>query len=476
MRHKNFKSNKKFISGEKRYCGVAILAMAAGLMLSGCTAGGDRQSKSPTQESGRVDTGYVLTGPDSFDSEDTTILVYKNKLDSCVTFLNLNRGKYYTLNMDGTTHLYDKYGESISLGQINEGDIVDITFLKDKKHLTSMQLSSKAWKNDGISNYEMNHIRGEVTIGEDVYKLTDNTQYLSNGQYIEKMDINPSDVLNFQGIDNQVLSVSVEKGHGYLRLLNDENFVGGWIEIGQSTIQRITEDMLLVVPEGSYQVNISHRGGGGVKSVVVNRNEETSLDIGDLAVAEVQTGMILFSISPSSAKVYIDGTETDVSGPVSLEYGIHQLIVKADGYKSITQYIRVGQASAGVNVVLESMTATEKEDNKDKNVTDVSTNYYKVHVDAPEGAEVYLDGSYAGIAPCSFRKVAGAHVITLRRTGYVTRSYTVQVDSEDKDISYSFADLEKKIGASDSDDDEDEDEELDVNELVKEIIGSIVGG
>ena len=67
--------------------------------------------------------------------------------------------------------------------------------------------------------------------------------------------------------------------------------------------------------------------------------------------------------------------------------------------------------------------------------------YYKVYVDAPEGAEVYLDGNYMGIAPCSFRKVAGAHVITLRRTGFDTRSYTVQIDDEEKDITYSFANL-----------------------------------
>ena len=59
-----------------------------------------------------------------------------------------------------------------------------------------------------------------------------------------------------------MLSVTVEKGHGYLRLVNDENFVGGWLEIGQTQIVRITEDMLVVtVPEGSYQVDISYNGG-----------------------------------------------------------------------------------------------------------------------------------------------------------------------------------------------------------------------
>lgn len=426
-----------FIRKQKPLClllPVLVLALAA------CVPQNEVPQSGSVTES-KANTGYVVPGPDSYDSADTAVLVEKNKNDKTVTFLNLNRGKRYTLSYDGTTTFCDKYGESISLDQIYNGDIVDVTFLKDTKHLTNMKLSPQAWKNEEVARYEINHIRGEITIGADIFKLTDNTQYLSDGQIIEAMDINASDVLSFQGIDNQVLSVKVDKGHGYLRLVNDENFVGGWIEIGQSTIQRITEDMLLVVPEGSYQVTISHRGGGGVRDVVINRNEETSLDIGDMEVAEVQTGMVLFSLSPSDATLYIDGTETDASGPVTLEYGIHQLIVKAQGYKSVTQYIRVGQASAGVNVVLESATSSDEAEDDKEDITDVSSNSYKVHIDSPENVEVYLNGNYVGIAPCSFKKTAGVHAVTLRKTGYATRSYTIQVDSEEKDISFSFAEL-----------------------------------
>ena len=287
-------------------------------------------------------------------------------------------------------------------------------------------------------------MRREVSIGSEIYKLTDNTQYLSGGRSIELMDLNAADILSFQGIGNNILSVNVEKGHGYLRLVNDENFVGGWIEIGQLQIQRITEDMLLTVAEGSYQVNISHNGGGGTKNVVINRNEETTLDIGDLEVAEVKTGMVLFSLNPSSAELYIDGTKTDASVPVTLEYGIHQLIARATGYKSITQYIRVGQESAGIDIVLDAVNEDDEEESSSTTTSseaDTATNYYKVYVDAPEEVEVYLDGNYVGISPCSFRKSAGSHVITLRKTGYETRSYTVQVDEENKDITYSFVDL-----------------------------------
>ena len=63
--------------------------------------------------------------------------------------------------------------------------------------------------------------------------------------------------------------------------------------------------------------------------------------------------MVLFSLNPSDAELYIDGSQVDASQPVTLEYGIHQIIAKADGYKSLTQYLRVGQESAGVDVQLD---------------------------------------------------------------------------------------------------------------------------
>ena len=108
---------------------------------SGNTSGGNgNQGMDMSGDAGldtRVDTGFILMGPDSYDSEDTALLFAINQNDDSVTFLNLELGKKYTLSMDGTTKFFDKYGESISLDQLEEGDIVDVTFLKSKKHLNS---------------------------------------------------------------------------------------------------------------------------------------------------------------------------------------------------------------------------------------------------------------------------------------------------------------------------------------------------
>lgn len=425
------------------------------LFSAGCAAVKTDGSTAKPEATQEGDTGFVLTGPGSYDSADTAVVVAINQAEKTITFLNFTVSKNYTLQYDGTTTFSDRYGQPMSLEQIREGDIVDVTFLKSKKRLTTLMLSESSWRNDQVSRYTFDTNARNVTIGENTYKITQDTKIFSEGEEVEMMDINDTDILSFQGIDNTVYSIVVEKGHGYLRLSGDEKFLGGWIEVGQSIIHPITEDMLLTVPEGSYQVLVSVTGGGGTKSVVINRNEEVTLDIGDLEVAEPQFGQVVFAMSPSAATLYIDGNLVDTSGPVTLEYGIHQLIAKADGYKTITSYLKVAEASAGIEITLDAETEnedeTDSENSGNQEETSVSSgngsttaSYYQVYIDAPEGVEVYVDGNYIGICPVSFKKTEGPHVITLRKTGYETRSYTIQVDDEKKDVTYSFAQLTKK--------------------------------
>ena len=95
------------------------------------------------------------------------------------------------------------------------------------------------------------------------------------------------------------------------------------------------------------------------------------------------------------------------------------------------------------NQTAQSQSESEQPTQQSTQTTTSTKSSYKVHIDSPVGAEVYLDGNYIGIAPVDFEKKAGNYVITLRKTGYQTRSYTLQVDSEEKDVTYSFSELSK---------------------------------
>ncbi len=429
---------------EKRKLKLSIYILVMALMLVCCGCGSPQKVPEPvTPTLSPADMPVeeeIAYRPGSYDSADTAVIVKKDKDAGTVTLLSTAAGKQYTLSVSGTTTLYDKHGAAVSFDQMAAGDIVEVTFLKDIKRLNSMQLHPQAWTNASVNRYEIDWLRNSISIGKDQYKFSEETLFLSQDKEIEQMDLSTVDVLSFRGIGSNVLSVVVEKGHGYLRLENDSKFVGGFIEVGQSMITVIKEGMLLTVPEGTYQVLFSVDGGDGTKKVTIARNQEVTLDIGDLEVEAPKMGTIIFSMNPSDAVLYVDGNKVDTGAPVTLEYGIHQIIAKADGYNTLTNYLKVGQITTGIDIHL------DKVDKKEESSPNTTT--YKVFVDAPTGVEVYLDGNYVGVTPCSFAKEAGTHSLTLRKSGFETRSYTILVDEEEKDISFSFADLVVSQSAS----------------------------
>ena len=328
---------------------------------------------------------------------------------------------------------------------------------------------------DEVDDFELNEKTGEMKVGDSTYRIMDDLLVFSKGKRVEIMDINQVDTLKVQGIDRTVYSVSVEKGHGYLRLKNDEYFWGGWIEVGQKIIRPIEEGMLLVVPEGKYDVSLSAKGISGIKKVTVKRDKETELDLSDLKKESTKKfGTLIFAVSPDTAEIFIDGKAVDISGPVEAEYGIHQLMARAEGYQTVTKYIKVGQESATIEVVMEKEIEGSVSGNSTTGQGSVSDNDVasvtggRLTIDAPAGVEVYLDGSYVGIAPVSFKKTAGIHVITLRASGYETKSYTINIEDTTTDESMSFSALIKAEEEDDDKEEEDSSEEKETKEKESE--------
>ena len=448
-------------SYKKKYLLIVVSVLMTMLIACGSSA-------SPMAVSSSKDTGFVVTKAGMYDSADTdTLLIAKDPENKTVTFYNRKIGRDYTLNYDGTSKIYDKYGTAMSMEQVQVGSIVDITFLKGKKILNSMQGSKNAWTLTQVRDFSINELNGKVYASGGDYRFDDSIAVYADGQKAMLMDINPVDTITVSGVDRMAYSISIDEGHGYLRLKNEDYFVGGWIEVGSKIIRTIGEDMIIAVPVGTYDVNLSNKGVEGVKTVSIDRNRETELDIGDLKTEELTTyGNIVFVVTPATAEVYVDGEIVDITRPVSVEYGIHQLIAKAPGYQTLTQYIKVGQENATLEVTLDPIKEPAGEEEyisatsgvvpspspipsptpyptsaPSTDIVSTAISGYKITVSSPAGAEVYVDGIYTGIAPISFAKVSGRHEIILRKEGYVTRSYTLAIDTEQRDEVFSFSEL-----------------------------------
>ena len=422
------------------YAAAVLSILTAGLVTAGLlsSSGSKGFAHESTYES--YDSGFVIAQPGSYDSMDTAVVKEIDTDRNRITFMNVETGRYYTLDYDGTTVIQDKYGGSMSVAQIHIGDIMDVTFLRDS-----------AWVLEKVERYSFDVLSRSAEIGSNTYSIRNNLVVTSEGQDAQLEDIVRGDVVSVSGIGNSVYSVVVEEGHGYLRLSNDEYMRGGWIEVGQSVIQQITEDMLLVVPEGTYDVHLTAAGIDETRKVTIYRNQETDLDVGDVEIEEPKTGKILFAVTPGNAIIRIDGEEVDISAPVEIEYGIHQMVAEAEGYDTITRYIKVSQELASISITLEESLEDDSYQTNPNNPSSVSANEYnsaasnyKVYIDSPSDVEIYLDGIYIGMSPVSFKKDPGTHTITLRKPGYITKSYTVQIDDEEKDVTYSFTDLVKE--------------------------------
>lgn len=439
---------------------AAVVTMATALFITGCTSQASNIGVAKDKENNIVDTGFTVSSAGSYDSADTAVVMSVDSLNRGVTFMNMEAGRQYTLYYDGTTYIKDKYGGPMTISQIEPGDVVDVNFLKGKRKIASIQISPDAWVYEDIDNYDLGGINKTAGIGSSTYSLPDEAVVLSEGKRVEVMDIVSQDRISVRGVGHKIYSINVDKGHGYLRLKNDQALIGGWIEVGNTIIREITSDMLLVVPEGSYRVFLSKDGISSQKDIVVERNKEVILDVGDLEVLQDKTGKILLSVTPADAAVEIDGKPVITDSAVELPYGIHQVHLEAEGYDSLTKYIQVGSEYAQISFTLERSRELQEEDSISQNqlepqqdtddgepvgddVVSPSTGN-RVYIDAPKDVEVYVDSNYIGISPVSFKKTVGSHTVTLRKSGYKTRSYTVYLYNDGEDITYSFEDLEKE--------------------------------
>ena len=73
-----------------------------------------------------------------YDSADTATVRAVDTENKTIKFRNHALGKDYTLSYDNTSMIYDAYGSPLSASLLEQGQIVDVTFLKSAKKITTL--------------------------------------------------------------------------------------------------------------------------------------------------------------------------------------------------------------------------------------------------------------------------------------------------------------------------------------------------
>ena len=419
-----------------------------------------------------------------------------DEVNQKITLRSVTYDTEVILNYTGGVDVRDKFGDIMSIKQVTPGSIVDVVYDADRNKLLSLYLSGteKVQKLEHVSGVLVDNVKGTVQVNGTTYQMSQSISAFSNRSEIGINEICSEDQVTVWLYNDLVCSMYVELGHGYVRLSDYASYIGGMVEIGYDVIVPVTEDMLLTVREGVYTLRIAKNADVGTKKVEVIKDQEVNISLADLAIEPKQMGSVLFRVTPAEAVVCIDGRKVNTEGAVDLVYGKHRIDITADGYDSYSASFNVNYAYKIKDYALSQSASTPKEspadstagtrsDMKTKNTTETATEVAentteenaakqnttgenaadektsqtsdtkdvtavdenktdnKVTVTAPIGVNVYFDGEYLGIAPISFTKVTGSHIITLSLSGCLSKSYAVTFSDDGKDSELQYDEL-----------------------------------
>lgn len=369
------------------------------------------------------------------------------------------------LDYNATADITNKFGKSITGDDLESGQIMEVVYDTQKLNVITMSVPNDVWEYQNVDKFSFDGDEKALSVAGRKYQYTDWTYFSTLDKKIQMMEINSHDTITIRGIGIKVYSVTRTLGHGYIRLANYAPFLGGMVSVGDKIILSVAENMLITAGVGSYRVMLSNGRINAVKNVIVEDGVEVTLDFSEYKEEVKNVGNITFNIEPYGADLYINGTSVDYSSPVALNYGEYRISVELTGYTSYNGILDVEKPESEVNIDLidenASVTGAENATGKPESSTsptsskaakddNVSTkkidSSHSITVQTPEGAEVYLDNVYKGLAPCTFTKVIGSQTITLSKPGYVTKSYSIDILDDSKNITLDFSELVKNSG------------------------------
>lgn len=422
------------------------------------TAGGGKKPKA--RYAFKPEAEEAVSTP---DTQYLVIVTGKNKEDNSITLQGMEQEDTMKVTVTGGSDIRDKYNKAITMDRILLGEIVWVTYAKDTGKLKSLKISDTTFTYKGVSNWYFDKENQAIYIGDTVYKYNDATVVQRNDQLLTIEDVNQKDELTIRGKDRDIYSIEVTKGHGTIYFSQYEDFIGGIAYIGRREIIPIVEDMNITARVGTFDITFEQGELKGTKTVTVDTGGEVFVSMEEFKKPPIQKGMVSFHIKPLGADLFLNEKEYSYEDPVELEYGEYLMKVSLGGYITYTGKLNVKEEEQVIYVELveegleppsnpsESESGNEvdevteipsdEENDAPESVPSLDKGY--LYIEGPEGASVYFNGEFRGIAPTAFSKVVGTHYITFILSGYETKTYTVELLEDGKDKELNFPNLTK---------------------------------
>lgn len=329
--------------------GVLPFLMILGLCIF-CACGKDTEK----QTQGKlVSASGTVSAEKEYDECITGVIKSIDEETETIVVLETATAAETVLTYTDFTEAANQYGDIKTVEQFQVGDIVDVCFWMEQNEIVKMENSASAWEYEDIRKFTVQREDRIFKISDRRYQYDPISLIVSqDGELMDLLAVNEQDTLSVQGIGSRIYSITVTKGHGYVRFANYDQFVGGMVEVGYGIIRNVTEDMLLVVPEGTYRMVMDHGMLRAEKQIMVERGKELVVDLGAYQMEVEKTGKVYFVISPEGAQLNVNGVPMVYTNAIELNYGKNIIQVFQEGYASYTGKLSIKKPYQVVKISL----------------------------------------------------------------------------------------------------------------------------
>lgn len=279
-------------------------------------------------------------------------------LDSSqLTISELGSGITHILTYTGGTDMRTRSLRPITVTQLNKGDIVQVTF-DDNNRMSRLTGSATVWSYKNVVNAIIDTSLNRVTAGTSVYRFDSSLKVLNGDDFVPLETLKSFDSFHLYGIDNYVYLIKVATGHGYLSFVNAGDFIGGTLSYNTGKTVPVTEDLLLTLAEGEYDISVQKDDLIATAAIKISRDTTTYFDLFEYSAKPVASGNVHFSITPEGSSLYIDGVKTSYGSPVKLSFGEHSIEVSLGGYTSYYGSVSVDRTDISKQITLSEAPGT----------------------------------------------------------------------------------------------------------------------
>ncbi|MDF1618236.1 hypothetical protein [Petrocella sp. FN5] len=390
---------------------VAVVILIVGVTVLALVLGGKEKEKdkpedveTPTDIEEAVSSGQyerAMAVVKYVDSETGKLMVY-----------DIEALKMITLEMDSSIDIKNEYGTDIALSQIKIGDMIETKYDTKTLKPENVRITAVTWQRRDVSNMVVDDENLTIRIGNEVYTYTEELVTSKDGSPFAITELSPADEAIVKGYKDRVWSIIIINGHGTITLVNHESFIGGQIEVGRKISKLVEAEMNMPISAGVYDVIVSKDNMSPfVSQVMVEEGQNVTLD---LTTAQPKVGTVEFVLSQEDVKLYIDDVLLQSNEPSMLSFGNYKVRAEKENFETWEGNLILNQAYLRFRIDLERKASF-------------------LFIQEPAGAEAYLDAAFIGVIPTSTPYTPGDHTITLRRTGYVTASFSFSWEDDGKD-------------------------------------------